>query len=428
MSFNSWRVDSIENVTKRVKVGFVGTCGTSYCGEDTGIPMIRTTNLTDKGIDYADLKFVTKEFHEKNKKSQLHRNDILVARHGDNGKACLYNSDIEANCLNVVIIEPDAKKMLPRFLKYLFDSRVIKEQVTGAVVGSVQNVVNTKTIAKIQVPVPQLPIQQRITSILSSLDDKIENNRKTFDKLEEIAQAIFKRWFVEFEFPNEEGLPYKSNAGEMVYCDELGKEIPKGWAFGNLNSIGSIVGGSTPSKSNDDYYLNGTIPWITPKDLSGFSGVFISIGECSITKEGYDSCSTQLLPKGSVLYSSRAPIGYIAINSREVCTNQGFKSIVPNKGYGTEFIYELLKDVTPQIINAAGGSTFKEISGSGMKAIPIVLPKKEVAKNYCQSMAGLFQSILNCEDEIKSLQQLRDTLLPKLMSGELAVDEVEDVI
>lgn len=151
-----------------------------------------------------------------------------------------------------------------------------------------------------------------------------------------------------------------------------------------LSDIGEVVGGSTPSTKNPDNY-DGDIAWITPKDLAGYNKVFISKGEKNITNEGFKSCSTRMLPQNSILFSSRAPIGYVAISENELCTNQGFKSIIPNKKINYKFLYYLLKYNKEYIASKGSGSTFKEISGNVMKNIELSIPKqiedqKKIAK------------------------------------------------
>ncbi|MGN1394303.1 MAG: restriction endonuclease subunit S, partial [Succinivibrionaceae bacterium] len=147
------------------------------------------------------------------------------------------------------------------------------------------------------------------------------------------------------------------------------------WKTCKLSELGDIVGGATPSTKNIENYKQGTIPWITPKDLSNFSKRYISNGERYITEKGFRSCSTQMLPKNSILFSSRAPIGYIAIANNELCTNQGFKSIIPNKDIDYLFLYYLLKYQKNEIENLAVGSTFKEVSGIIMKNIVVQIPQ-----------------------------------------------------
>ena len=187
-------------------------------------------------------------------------------------------------------------------------------------------------------------------------------NRQINDNLEQQAQALFKSWFVDFE-------PFKD--GKFVES-ELGM-IPKGWRVGTLNEIGNVVGGGTPSKSEPEYYCSDGIAWITPKDLSISKTKFISNGEIDITELGYKNSSAKIMPKGSILFSSRAPIGYIAIAQNDITTNQGFKSVIPKKA-GTAFIYLYLKENVDNIESQATGSTFKEASGSLMNAQKVVIP------------------------------------------------------
>ena len=278
---------------------------------------------------------------------------------------------------------------------------------------SAQPGISVQTLSKLIVNLPSILYQKKVSKILKSLDDKIEVNRRINEQLEELAQALFKSWFVDFE-------PFKD--GEFVES-ELGM-IPEGWKVGELSEIGDIVGGATPSKSNEDYYTENGISWITPKDLSINKNKFIDKGETDITESGYSKCSAKLMPKGSVLFSSRAPIGYIAIAKKELCTNQGFKSVVP-KYAGTAFIYFYLKNNVSNIESMASGSTFKEASGALMKSLKVIIPPSSLLQEYEEKASSIFNKQENLEEEITHLTNLRDTLLPKLMSGEIDVNEVE---
>jgi len=282
--------------------------------------------------------------------------------------------------------------------------------------GSAQSQITIDDLKRLQIQLPSLDYQNRTVAVLKSLDDKIEVNRRINENLEQQAQALFKSWFVDFE-------PFKN--GEFVES-ELGM-IPKGWRVGELSEVGEIVGGSTPSKARLDYYTNNGIAWLTPKDLSVSNCKFTAKGEIDITQEGYNSCSTKLMPKGTVLFSSRAPIGYITIAKNEICTNQGFKSVVPQLA-GTAFIYYFLKFSTKEIENKATGSTFKEASGALMKSLPTIIPISSVLDGFEELMEPIFRKQETLESESRRLAQLRDTLLPRLMSGELKVNEIENVL
>lgn len=246
---------------------------------------------------------------------------------------------------------------------------------------------------------PEKYIQIRIGEILSAIDGKIANNDAINRNLSEQAQAYFDELFIQ-------------NASVE-------------WKEGILSDVGSIVAGGTPSKSNQEYYTDNGIAWITPKDLSVDKSAFISHGENDITELGLQKSSATMMPAGTVLFSSRAPIGYIAIAANEICTNQGFKSVVPNDNVGTSYVYYLLKQLLPTIENMTSGSTFKEISGSAMKIVPTVIPDDETLKRFSDFCDPIMKQIQKNEQESKRLVELRDTLLPKLMSGELDVSDLK---
>ena len=241
--------------------------------------------------------------------------------------------------------------------------------------------------------------------------------------LEEMAQALFKRWFVDFEFPNQDGEPYKSSGGEMVES-ELGM-IAKGWEYRKIQEIGEVIAGGTPSTKNKEYY-DGDIPWITPKDLSGYDRKYISKGERSITKMGLQRSSAKLMRAGAVLFSSRAPIGYIVIAENTVTTNQGFKSIVCNEEViNKNYVYYYLKYNKERIENGASESTFKEVSGTTMKNFNILVPSIELLNNFKRIIDAYDDTLRSNYIENDSLIGLRESLLPRLMSGEIRLDDIE---
>ena len=181
------------------------------------------------------------------------------------------------------------------------------------------------------------------------------------------------------------------------------------WIKVKISDLGQVVGGATPSTKVDEYY-NGDIAWITPKDLSNFKGRYISRGERNITNAGKDSCSTQLLPKNTVLFSSRAPIGYVAIAENEMCTNQGFKSVIPNEDIDYLFLYYLLKYNKATIEAMGSGTTFKEVSGSTMRNIEVMIPE---SKDIQKKIAAILDSI---DSKIENNQKINDNLQHQAMA------------
>ncbi len=392
-----------------------------------------TLFLNNKNIinDYLDVttgEFITEYKSNELRKGKLIRDDIVMSTRGSVGNIGHYSEDIALNNIRInsgmVILRNKNVEINTKYLYILLKSSYMKKQYLELISGSVQNQLPIRDLQHIKLRIPQLINQKKIVQIINNLEQKIFLNRKIISNLEQLSHALFIQWFIDFEFPNEEGLPYKSSGGEMVES-ELG-EIPKRWSVGEIDNLGTIIGGGTPSKKYDEYYTDNGISWITPKDLSNDKNTFIYKGAIDITELGLKKGSARILQKDTVLFSSRAPIGYIAIAGKEVTTNQGFKSIVPDKGYSSYFIYHLLKFKLPMIEAAAGGSTFKEISGKGLKEIPVTLPSVELVNKYKEIVEPLFLQIQMLEKENKNLTQLRDTLLPKLLSGEIEIpDELE---
>ena len=241
--------------------------------------------------------------------------------------------------------------------------------------------------------------QNAIVGTLESIDRKLIVNEQLNDNLEQQAQSYFQELFVDNADPE--------------------------WTTGTISDLGAVVGGSTPSKAKPEYYTESGIAWITPKDLSNNKSKFVSHGENDITELGLRNSSASIMPEGTVLFSSRAPIGYIAIAAGEVTTNQGFKSVVPKPEIGTPFVYFFLKNTLPVIEGMASGSTFKEVSGSTMKNVPAVIPDAETLAKFSDFCAPIFAQQRILEEQNQSLATLRDNLLPKLMSGEIDVSAVQ---
>ena len=283
---------------------------------------------------------------------------------------------------------------------YLTQSSVIESlQAIAEQSTSTYPSIKPSDIEDIELDLPELEAQKKIGSTLRMLDRKIALNEEINDNLEQQAQSYFQELFVDNADPE--------------------------WTTGTISDLGTVVGGSTPSKAKPEYYTESGIAWITPKDLSNNKSKFVSHGENDITELGLRNSSASIMPEGTVLFSSRAPIGYIAIAAGEVTTNQGFKSVVPKPEIGTPFVYFFLKNTLPVIEGMASGSTFKEVSGSTMKNVPAVIPDAETLAKFSDFCAPIFAQQRILEEQNQSLATLRDNLLPKLMSGEIDVSDVQ---
>lgn len=263
--------------------------------------------------------------------------------------------------------------------------------------------------------------QDSAVTVLDCIQKKMTINRQINQNLETMAKQLYDYWFVQFDFPNEEGMPYKSSGCEMEWNEKLKHEIPKDWGCNLLSEIADIRNGATPSTAVEDNY-GGDIVWITPKDLSDQQSKFVFYGQRNITQKGYDSCSTSLLPKGSVLLSSRAPIGLVAVAMAEVCTNQGFKNIVPNDMVLTYFLYYYIKQNVQKIEQLGTGTTFKEVSKDDLKTFPILeIKDRNLLERWNEKMIAFANQQFLLEKEILELKKQRDELLPLLMNGQVSL-------
>lgn len=381
--------------------------------QNFGKYLITSKHIKGHSIDFDNAYFISEDDYQKIiKRSKVDKWDVIISMIGEYCGFCyVEDSNFTDYAVKNVGIFKVGERIKSLWLYYYLTSPDGKAQLKSIRAGSSQPYVSLGALRDLIIPVPSIEKMEEIVSILSSLDRKIELNNKINADLEEMAQAIFKNWFVDFE-------PFKD--GKFV-DSELGM-IPEGWKVGRLDEIADVVGGSTPSKAKPEYYTQKGIAWLTPKDLSNHPAVYTSRGEIDITEEGYNSTSTKLMPKGTILFTSRAPIGYISIAQNDICTNQGFKSLVPKKA-GTCFLYCFLKYVTPEIENKSTGSTFKEASGALMKSLQVIMPDQKVFEEFEEIVSPLFARIESLEKENSRLSLLRDTLLPRLMSGELEVPE-----
>jgi type I restriction enzyme S subunit len=336
----------------------------------------------------------------------------------------IWFADRTGGCSADVLVFEVKKSFHPKFVYYsMFRDDFFSHAMKGSK-GTKMPRGDKNQLLEFLIPDYDISTQKQIASVLSNLDAKIELNNRINRELEQMAKLFYDYWFVQFDFPDANGKPYKSGGGKMVWNKELKREIPEGWEAGNLLNLGEIIGGSTPPREVSEYFTNSGTAWITPKDLSLNVGKkFITRGELDISDSGIKVASLNIMPKGTILLSSRAPIGYLAISREKVTTNQGFKSFVPNKGFSTEFVYYSVKNMIPAIENNAAGSTFKEVSASILKSIPVCLPNKTVINKYTNLANKIFtkQDILELENH--HLTTLRDWLLPMLMNGQVRVGE-----
>lgn len=326
----------------------------------------------------------------------LEKDDIIISARGTVGELAMIPFPMAFNqsCYG---LRANPKIVESAYLYYLLKNTV--NELKNNTHGSVFDTITRDTFSVVEVEIPPIKEQIKISSILKNIDDKIALNQQINNNLEQQAQAIFKSWFVD-------------NINPM-------------WKEGTVSDLGVVVGGGTPSKAKPEYYTEQGIAWITPRDLSINKSKFILKGANDITEIGLKSSSAKLMPEGTVLFSSRAPIGYIAIAAGEVSTNQGFKSIIPKEEIGTAYVYYFLKENLSIIEGMASGSTFKEVSGSTMKAIPAIIPDKAILSKFNDICKPIFEKQKSLEKENERLSIIRNTLLPKLMAGKIDISNTD---
>ena len=281
--------------------------------------------------------------------------------------------------------------------------------------------INPDILLSVDVALPTLNEQKRIGSMLANLDRKIEINRAINHNLEALAKQLYDYWFVQFDFPDENGKPYKSSGGNMAWNEKLKRDIPSSWAVKTIDDVVEVYNGATPSTADEENY-GGDVVWITPKDLSNQQQKFIYQGERNISNKGYESCSTHLLPSNTVLMSSRAPIGLLAIAKTELCTNQGFKSLVPKNDNEATYLYYYIQAHIKQIEQLGTGTTFKEVSREDILKFPILKPNDELLDTWEERISAINDKQLEIQKENENLTKQRDELLPLLMNNQVSLN------
>ena len=363
----------------------------------------------------GDFVYIPKHSYDFLKKCQLDVADVIIANIGANSGTLFRVPKLDRPSAlgpNALVIKtenfPNTSK---DFLYYYFISPLGQNQIQSIITGSAQPKFSKTDLRNLKIPFPPLSTQRRVADILSALDDKIELNRQTNATLEALAQAIFKEWFFDFNFPGA--------SGEMVES-ELGL-IPKGWRVDEIGNVVEALGGGTPSTKEVAYWDNGIHNFVTPKDLSNLSSPILLETERKVTDVGLSKISSGLLPANTLLMSSRAPVGYLAISQIPICINQGFIAMKPIGNISNIFLLNWSIQNMEEIRMRASGTTFPEISKKNFRPIPIIVPSDDVLRAFDTLVTPLYEKITASLIESQTLITIRDTLIPKLMGGEIEV-------
>ena len=384
-----------------------------FTGNQNDIALVKGENVSQGCILWGISKRWPVSDWEKMEKFHLLPGDVVIAMDRPWIPAGLKWSFIRDGDPKSLLVQRCARlrsnnsRLDQNFLRFVIGSPGFESYVKPITTGVNVPHISGQQILDFEFKLPPLPIQRRIAGILSAYDELIENSQRRIRNLEEMARALYREWFVYFRFPGHENHP--------LVPSSLG-DIPQGWEVKTVADSFAISGGGTPSRKQEEYWGGGTIQWFSPTDLTGAGSMFIDNSRDHITGLGLAKSSARLFPAGSVMLTSRATIGAIAINTHEACTNQGFIICLPNDRVPRFFLFHWLKENVPTFQRMASGATFKEISRGVFKTIEFLNPPAKVVRHFEDVVTPMAEQALVFQRQIQNLRQTRDLLLPRFLS------------
>ncbi len=369
------------------------------------------------GMMGRNSRFISKTGFEEIASNTISGESVLVGCIGSDMGNVAYSNITCATNQQINAITQFKNGIEPLYVYYLLSTM---KSYFQKIAGSTTTPILPKSVfEEIEIHLPDMKKQKNVVSILYAFDRKIELNRQINDNLEAMAKQLYDYWFVQFDFPNEEGKPYKSSGGVMVWNEKLKREIPQGWYAENICKIANILSGGTPSKSIDEYWNNGTIPFFGPTDCNG--SVFQIKTADHITQKGLEHCASSLFEEGIVIITARGSIGKLVIVGTPMAMNQSCYALQSKEGE-----YEYLYFLTTQLIDClkakGSGSVFKSIIASDIEHSTLCVAAENVVSDFCKKVKPLFEKLKANTIEIAELTKQRDELLPLLMNGQAVVN------
>jgi type I restriction enzyme S subunit len=399
-----------------------------------GYPYIAIPQLKDGQISLDGVRRITAEdYAEWTRKLAPQENDVIVVRRCNSGQSAHVPAGLKcAIGQNLVVLRADGKSVLPEYLRWLVRGEEWWSEVGKYInVGAVFDSLRCRDIPNFELPIPPLDAQREISQVLGAIDDRITLLRETNTTLEAIAQALFKSWFVDFDPVHAkmqgrapEGMDEATAAlfPDSFEESELGA-VPKGWQVMPIGDAVETVGGATPDTKTPEYWEPTEHHWTTPKDLSGIASPVLLSTERKLSNAGIKKISSGLLPVGSLLMSSRAPIGYLALAQTPMAINQGYIAMPPGGKLSPLYMLFWCQTNMDNIKGRANGSTFMEISKKAFRPIPALVAPQSILDPFDEVARSLFSLLVENEKQAQTLSALRDTLLPRLISGQLQLPE-----
>ena len=418
-----WRDVALEDVADELTVGYVGPMASEYV--DDGIPFLRSLNVEPLRINTNDLKFITREFHQRIRKSRLTPGDVVIVRTGKPGACAVVPGWLsDANCSDLVIVRC-GKQLNNRFFAYYVNTAA-SGHIAAYLVGAVQQHFNVGSARTMRLNLPSLAEQEAIAHILGKLDDKIELNRQMNKTLEATARAVFKSWFVDFD-PVRAKMDGRKPEGidaatAKLFPDGFGESevgpIPRGWTIGTVGNEFELTMGQSPPGST--YNEQG----VGPPFYQGST----DFGFRFPTRRVYCNAPTRFAEAGDTLVSVRAPVGDLNMAREKCCVGRGVAA-VRHKSKSRSYTYYTMESLAEDFARyEAEGTVFGSINKANFEQLPVLTPSASVVKAF-DSVAAPLDDVIDClSEQAHTLGSLRDTLLPKLLSGELRVCQAEKTV
>ena len=412
---NNWKYEKLSCLCSKIGDGLHGTPEYS---EDSDIFFINGNNLKNGKIEInIDTKRVSLNNLENNFVS-LNENSLLMSINGTLGNMSFYKN--EKIILGKSAAYLNFKTGINKFFYYYFQLDIIKQHFYNIATGSTIKNLSLKSIQDFEVPVPNSSEWKNISDVLSSLDTKIELNNRINTELEAMAKTVYDYWFVQFDFPDANGKPYKSSGGKMVWSEELKREVPAEWKIPKIGNILNTVLGGTPSTTNKKYWENGTINWLNSGEIANFP---IITSDLKITETAIHDSATDLLPKGSVMLSITRHLRPTIIGI-DACANQSVIGIKESGDIKCYYLYPYLKNEIPRLNAMRSGAQQPHINKEIVDESLILIPNEDsnILKTYNSKVGNLYDLIINNAFQNQTLTALRDWLLPMLMNGQVRVE------
>jgi len=429
---SAWKEELLSSI---LEVGRGISYGIVQPGENrgNGIPIVRVNAVRDGQIDTSAPLRVAPEIESAYERTRLRGGELLLTLVGTVGEAAEVPLHLAGwNVARAIAVIPVRSEVGARWVRYILRTQKVRHLIDSWCNTTVQKTLNLKDVARIPVPLPPPATRQAILEVVGSLDDKIDMNRRMNQALELMAQALFRSWFVDFdpvraktEGRQPEGMDAETAALFPAAMDSSdGGLLPLGWRRVTLDSSIEILTGGTPRTAESSFW-GGEIPWFSVKDAPADGDIWVVSTEKTITDSGLENCAAELLPVGTTIITARGTVGKLALTAVPMAMNQSCYG-VRGRIQGTDaFTYYLLKNAVGDLRARTHGTVFETITRQTFSAIPVSLAPIEVRQRFDTVVEPMLKRVKANLLESKTLAELRDTLLPKLLSGEVRVGEAE---